>query len=834
MSVAKLSARVGAAAFTLGLSLAGPPATGIAAADSADSATSAESGRQAATTTGASAGAAHRTGPRDAAESARSGSTRSTHTPPRPAATLTDAMLSDTDVVEAGHVRRPSTTAAPSPTAVRSAAAAGIERRRPRAEASAARAGSEQPQGALPDNSVTAPGVGDRATETPAPAAVRTVATASVAPAGLAVAPAAPAAIAAQPAARVLSGPDQILADATVRFAQVFDRVGDWLSLLPANPITDLLSGALLLVRRNLLPNVPVIPSVTVSTVTVPEGDIGTTTHAVFTVTLDKAHGTAITVGYATSDTDAPGGAATAQEDYTPVAGMLTFFPGETSKSVLVPVIGDNSDEPAESFGFDVFATLSARSPEVGPVLTGVPLGSATGTIVKGDNACGCGATSPIPNTVKVEVNRAPALTYAVNGQLIRNFGQGNRAMRGVVITPITSDPDGDATVALCEECTSERPLSRVDTGVGVEGFRFFALPPDAWDGKSWTGGIPAPVLLATDGTDYSTIVATGDLGYQGKSTPAAPALTVSEPDPDTGAYMITLSADDSVTVSVTTSAPAFGSLVANGTGSYTYVPKADHPGDVDTVRFTATDRAGSTSSSSVTFSVLPGKDPATAVPVLTARSEQDPDVGLTFGTSDRRTGSMVITPTINPTGLYIDAALANRITVTVVGEPERGVVVANRDGTYTYTPETLTGVGDTDTVTFEFNDGRDTIILNATAVISVADFNHPPVLELTTHVLGGHYTGYRVIAIKPIATDPDDDAVSVALTGYTSKTENNGVIYKMPLGEIWYGTPAYRNGFYNYRIDKNRQPGETDTITLTATDSHGLTTSTTTTVVIP
>ena len=258
-----------------------------------------------------------------------------------------------------------------------------------------------------------------------------------------------------EPAALALPAPGQLVATTTVRIAQTFDRIGDRLTRLPANPITDFLSGALLLVRRTLLPDVPTIPALTVSNVSVLEGDTGTT-EAVFTVTLDKAYDTPVTVAYAATggsspyaaidandpstwgvrplairdflraqldrhdlideiivspgrfsidspqrwvvahflegmatveDVDQRRGSATAGVDYTPVSGLLTFDPGQTSQQVSVTVLGDTTDEPTETFDLNVYATLLSRSAT--SAVTGVVLGQGIGTIISDDNpAC--------------------------------------------------------------------------------------------------------------------------------------------------------------------------------------------------------------------------------------------------------------------------------------------------------------------------------------------------------------------------------------------------------------------------------------------------------------
>ena len=77
---------------------------------------------------------------------------------------------------------------------------------------------------------------------------------------------------------------------------------------------------------------------------TVTEGNTGTVA-ANFTVTLSAASTEAITIAYATGN-----GTATAGSDYTSTSGTLTFAPGETSKTITVPVIGDRLAEPNETF----------------------------------------------------------------------------------------------------------------------------------------------------------------------------------------------------------------------------------------------------------------------------------------------------------------------------------------------------------------------------------------------------------------------------------------------------------------------------------------------------
>ena len=89
-----------------------------------------------------------------------------------------------------------------------------------------------------------------------------------------------------------------------------------------------------------------------------------------FAVTLSRAASGTVAVAYATAD-----GTATAGADYTRTSGTLTFAPGETGKTVAVPVLDDAHDEGEETL------TLRLTTPS-GAVLAD---GEATGTIVNSD-----------------------------------------------------------------------------------------------------------------------------------------------------------------------------------------------------------------------------------------------------------------------------------------------------------------------------------------------------------------------------------------------------------------------------------------------------------------
>jgi hypothetical protein len=112
-------------------------------------------------------------------------------------------------------------------------------------------------------------------------------------------------------------------------------------------------------------------PAISVTGGSLAEGNAGSQPLN-FTVTLARARPLRVSVSYATAD-----GTATAGTDYTATKGTLVFAPGETSKTVTVPIVGDTIVEPDESF------TLALSS----PVNATLGTATATGTIKNDDVA---------------------------------------------------------------------------------------------------------------------------------------------------------------------------------------------------------------------------------------------------------------------------------------------------------------------------------------------------------------------------------------------------------------------------------------------------------------
>jgi len=91
-------------------------------------------------------------------------------------------------------------------------------------------------------------------------------------------------------------------------------------------------------------------------------------------------------VSYATAD-----GTATQPADYTSTSGKLTFAPNDTTKTIVVPVKGDNADEPDEDF------TVNLSAPT-----NGATISDATGKGLISDD-------DPTPGLPSVSVGNATA-----------------------------------------------------------------------------------------------------------------------------------------------------------------------------------------------------------------------------------------------------------------------------------------------------------------------------------------------------------------------------------------------------------------------------------------
>jgi hypothetical protein len=158
--------------------------------------------------------------------------------------------------------------------------------------------------------------------------------------------------------------------DASMTFMGTITNINAALNGLVFTPSTDFDGSAMLTITTNdqgntgqggpltdidTLPITVVnVPTLAINDLSLPEGNSGTT-NAAFTVTLSAPTADTVTVSYATANATA-----TAPGDYQAASGTLTFNPGETTKTIIVLINGDTTDEPGETFFVNLSGVTNA------------------------------------------------------------------------------------------------------------------------------------------------------------------------------------------------------------------------------------------------------------------------------------------------------------------------------------------------------------------------------------------------------------------------------------------------------------------------------------------
>jgi len=346
----------------------------------------------------------------------------------------------------------------------------------------------------------------------------------------------------------------------------------------PVAPTNYLLNGAP--IGGTTPPPPPPTPSLSITDVSVTEGNSGTTS-ALFTVNLSAAASGPVTVKYATAN-----GTATAGSDYTAASGTLTFAAGERSKTINVAVLGDTSFEPDETFA------LSLSNP------TGATIARGTGTgAIKNDDAApatgnfvftvtsdwGSGFTGQL--TVKnstasaitnwqlafdfpaniTQIWDATIVSHTGNHYVVQNAGYNSVIPAGGTLTFGFNGSPGNVTVLPTNYVLSSGSGS---TGGGNTG-----------GGNNGGGGNHTPIAVA-------------DLNY---TTPGAP-VTINVLANDTDAD------GDALSVASITQ-PTNGAAVLNADYTVKYTPRAGFTG-ADSFTYVLKDAQGATVTGAVSVTV--------------------------------------------------------------------------------------------------------------------------------------------------------------------------------------------------------------------------------------
>jgi hypothetical protein len=240
-------------------------------------------------------------------------------------------------------------------------------------------------------------------------------------------------------------------------------------------------------------------PTLSIDDVSVTEGNTGTTP-AVFHVSLSAASGYTVTVNWATA-----AGTATATTDYTTASGVLTFAPGDITKTASVSVKGDTLSETNETFYVNLTSPVNAtlaKAQGVGTILDDdlLPVASITGPAPQNEGNFS-NTTMTFTVTLSAISGQQVTVNYTTvdgtatansdyipvtNGTLVFTAGQTTKAFTITVKADTTAEADETFSVRLTAGTTysisptageavatilnDDKPALRIDDASVIEG----------------------------------------------------------------------------------------------------------------------------------------------------------------------------------------------------------------------------------------------------------------------------------------------------------------------------------------------------------------------------
>jgi hypothetical protein len=293
-------------------------------------------------------------------------------------------------------------------------------------------------------------------------------------------------------------------------------------------------------------------PDLRIDDLTISEGDAGSTA-ATFTISLNHPSPNEVRVHWATGD-----GTATAPGDYLAAAGDETFAPGDTSRRVSVPVVGDTVVEPDETF------TVILANPSGANIVDGQGVGTIRNDdsdqprprLSVGDVAVGEGNTGTTPATFTITLDRAATTPVTVHRQTVD----------GTAVAP------GDYTARSGDETFAAGEVTRqvtvdVNGDTGFEADETFAVELSNASGADILDGQGAGTIINDDTDNPRPQLSIGDASVAEGDSGATPAT-----------FTVTLAngtAPGNVTVEFTTAdgtAAAPGDFAATA-GHLTFTP---------------------------------------------------------------------------------------------------------------------------------------------------------------------------------------------------------------------------------------------------------------------
>lgn len=585
------------------------------------------------------------------------------------------------------------------------------------------------------------------------------------------------------------------------------------------------------------------LPSLSIDDVAVVEGNSGTV-NAVFTVTLNAASGQTVGVNYATAD-----GAATQPADYTSTSGTLTFTPGQTTRTITVPVIGDTVPEANESFVVNLSgatnATISDNQGQGTITNDDVPVSVSPGSLPGGTVAAaysqtftGSGGTGPY--TFAVTAGTLPVNMMVSSGGVLSGTPTGGGSFNftitatdssaspgpyagsqaytlaiaspTVVLAP-TTVPDGTRTVAYSTTLTASGGTAPYSYAVTAG-----ALPGGL---TLTTGGVLSGTPTATGSFNFSVTATDSSTGTGPYTAVRAYTMAVADAAPVASNSVHTVvygSANNTVPLSLSggpvaslalTTPAAHGAAVVSGT-TIQYTPTAGYAGG-DSFAYTATNPSGTSAPATVTLTVSP---PTLVVSPSTA---QTATVGTAYSRTFTWSGGAAPYTGLQvqnlPAGLSVTATTAT--TVTVSGTP----TVAGTFSLNLTASDSSTGTGPFNgTQTVSLTVGAPTVTLTPTSLPNASAYSAYNQSITATGGLTPHTYAVTAGALPPGLTLSTAGVLSG--TAGAPGTYNFTVTATDASGAVYTGSQAYT--LQVVMAQTYSGPSPTGSGTITATFSGG------------
>ena len=489
-------------------------------------------------------------------------------------------------------------------------------------------------------------------------------------------------------------------------------------------------------------------------------------TNMTFTVSLDKSGIAPITVDYATSD-----GTAEAGSDYTSVSGTLTFASGETSKSVIVPISGDNILEADESFT--------------------VTLSNVTGTA----NLLDGSGTGVIENDDAASVTIADVATDEDNGTVTVTLSLDNGVQGGFTVNASTTD--GTATTTDSDyTAISGEVLTFAGTAGETQVFDI-TLGVDAKLEANETLTVAMSTLAATtlgvDITDQATVTITNDddasvtiADVSGNEDDGAITITATLDNPVDGGFSVDVSTSDgTATAGVDYFAVSSQTLTfagtANETKAFTVTPKVDSdPEANETVNITVGNLAATSLAVDITdaavLTIIDDDASSISIDDPTIAEGSSGNTDLTFTVSLDKPQIAAVTVDYAVTGGTATSRddytiLADGTLTFAAGETSKTVVISVIGDTNVEPNETieLTLTNATGAALIADASGTATITNDDSAAVTIADISaneDDGTLTVTASLNNGVQGGFTVNASTTDATATTTDSDYTAISG--------------------------------------------------------------------